>query len=162
MPISTIGANSLAQSRILTAVQQPAGTVLQVVSASTTTTVSNSTATYADTGLTATITPSSATSKILVLISQSTYRSAANASSSIYIKLFQGTTDLGVVIFAQGYTGTAIPFYSQVATQFLDSPASTSALTYKTQFANGVIAALVAVQPDSIGRSIITLMEIAA
>jgi hypothetical protein len=139
-----------------------AGTILQVVSASTITSVSNSTTTYADTGLTATITPSSATSKILVLISQATYKSSANTSSGVNIKLFRDATDLGRVIYAQGYTNSAIELYSQAAVQLFDSPASTSALTYKTQFANNVNAALVSVQPDSGGRSIITLMEIAA
>ena len=44
------------------------GKVLQVVSATTSTPVSNNTVTPADTGLTATITPTLATSKILVIL----------------------------------------------------------------------------------------------
>ena len=44
------------------------GKVLQVVQASTSTAVSNSTSTLADTGLSATITPRSASSKILVML----------------------------------------------------------------------------------------------
>ena len=139
----------------------PAGAVLQVVSASTSTAVSNSTQTYADTGLTATITPKFNTSKILVLISQSTQKTNDNINSAVNIKLFRGATDLGRIVYAQGYSGTAIESFGQAATQYLDSPATTSATTYKTQFANITTAIAAKVQPDSIGLSVITLMEIA-
>ena len=139
----------------------PAGAVLQVVSASTSTAVSNSTTTYADTGLTATITPKFNTSKILVLISQSAQKTNGNVNNSTNIKLFRGATDLGRIIYALSYSGSILDFYNQASTQYLDSPATTSATTYKTQFANNVAAAAVNVQPDSIGLSIITLMEIA-
>jgi len=44
------------------------GKVLQVVNATYATSTTNSTSTYADTGLSATITPSSASSKVLVLV----------------------------------------------------------------------------------------------
>jgi hypothetical protein len=139
----------------------PAGSVLQVVSASTSTSVSNSTVTYADTGLTATITPKFNTSKILVLVSQSCFKSNGNLNNAVNIKLFRGATDFGRIVYAQGYTGTTIENYGQPATQYLDSPATTSSTTYKTQFANNASAASVSVQPDSIGLSVITLMEIA-
>ncbi len=139
----------------------PAGAVLQVVSASTSTVVTNSTTTYADTGLTATITPKFNTSKILVLVSQSCFKSNGNLNNAVNIKLFRGATDFGRIVYAQGYTGTTIENYGQPATQYLDSPATTSSTTYKTQFANNAAAALVSVQPDSIGLSNITLMEIA-
>jgi hypothetical protein len=139
----------------------PAGSVLQVVSASTSTSVSNSTITYADTGLTATITPKFNTSKILVLVSQATEKSTGSNSSGVNIRLFRGATDLGRIIYVAAYTGTVADVYAQAATQYLDSPATTSATTYKTQFANNTAVASVSVQPDSIGLSIITLMEIA-
>lgn len=142
--------------------QMYAGAVLQVVSAFTTTAVSNSTITYIDTGLTASITPTSATSKILVLVSQMCYKSSGNSNSAPNIKLFRDATDLGRVVYAQSYSGTAIEFYSMAAFQYYDSPATTSSVTYKTQFANNVAAASAAVQPDNIGRSTIVLMEIAA
>jgi hypothetical protein len=139
-----------------------AGTVLQVVSASTTTAVSTSTSVYIDTGLTATITPTSSTSKILVIVSQHCYKSNGNSNNAVNIKLFRNSTDLGRCAYAQGYTGNTIEFYGMAAFQFLDSPSSTSATTYKTQFENNTNAAAAAVQADSIGRSTITLMEIAA
>ena len=52
--------------------------------------------------------------------------------------------------------------YGSCSASYLDSPATTSAITYKTQFANQVNAASVKCQPDSVGPSYITLMEIAA
>ena len=58
-------------------------------------------------------------------------------------------------------TGTALDLRFGISAVYLDSPASTSALTYKTQFANNVAAALVTVQQDSL-ESTITLVEISA
>jgi len=143
-------------------VQASAGVVLQVVNATYQTSVSNSTTTYADTGLTATITPKFSTSKILVLVNQSTYKSTGNTGNSINLKLFRNSTDLGRLVYIQGYTNTLLELYSVIPTQFLDSPATTSATTYKTQFSNLVASAFVSVQADSLGLSSITLMEIAA
>jgi hypothetical protein len=138
------------------------GTILQVVNATTNVQVTSSTTTYADTGLSATITPSSATNKILVIFSHSCKKTSGNVASGVNIKLFRGATDLGQLIYAQGYSNSTIENYSQAATQYLDSPATTSATTYKTQFANNAAVASVAVQADGNGVSTITLMEIAA
>ena len=139
-----------------------AGQVLQVVQATTSTEVTNATSGYINTTLTASITPKYATSKILVLVSQSIYKSPGNASNSTSIKLLRDATDLGVVIYIQGYTASASHLYSIASTQYLDSPATASTITYKTMFANLVAASFVSVQPDNAGPSRITLMEIAA
>ena len=139
----------------------PAGAVLQVVSATTSTAVSSSSSAYADSGLTATITPTSATSKILVLFNQNIFKSSGNAGNNINIKIFRGATDLGVFAHTQLYTGTAIEVYASCGANYLDSPATISATTYKTQFRNSGNYALVTCQPDSNGQSTITLMEIA-
>lgn len=147
---------------VLTDTSPKAGNVIQVVNARYSTAVSNSTTTYADTGLTATITPTSSSSKILVIVSQSCYKSAGSASNGVNLKLFRGATDLGLIVWVQGYSGTTIDNYSVATIQYLDSPATTSATTYKTQFANLGNASLVSVQADGSGVSTITLMEIAA
>jgi hypothetical protein len=138
------------------------GKVLQVVNATTSTSVSNSTTTYADSGLTATITPTSASSTILVFVTQSCLKTNGSASSGVNIKLFRGATDLGRRVYAQSFTNSALEFYSMAAFQYLDSPATTSATIYKTQFSNSANAAAAVVQPDNLGVSTITLMEIAA
>ena len=139
------------------------GKVLQVVMGSTSTTVSNSTTTPADTGLTATITPSSATSKVLVLVAQQgVYKSAGNAQNSINLQLMRGATQIQKIATNVFYTNTTLEFLGSVSTAYLDSPATTSATTYKTQFYNYVASASVAVQIQGSDLSTIILLEIGA
>jgi hypothetical protein len=143
----------------------PVGSVLQVVSAITATQVSNSTSTPVDTGLTATITPKFATSKILVLVSQNgLQKTSANSSNCIDINLLRGATSLLTpnAVGALLETGTALALIGSASIAFLDSPATTSATTYKTQFASRNGAASVLVQYANISNSTITLLEIAA
>jgi uncharacterized protein YhjY with autotransporter beta-barrel domain len=141
----------------------PTGSVLQVVNAIYSTPTSNSTQTFADTGLTATITPTSATSKILVLISHpSNYKGSGNLSNDLGFRLMRGASVLSVFGVSLGYTNSLVTGYLSVSYTYLDSPATTSATTYKTQFKNhDANAAVVTVQSDST-PSTITLMEIAA
>ena len=71
----------------------PTGSVLQVVNATYSTTVIMSSNTYADTGLTATITPSSTSSKILVVVNQQGLKTGNNsASNDIGVQLLRGST----------------------------------------------------------------------
>jgi hypothetical protein len=137
--------------------------VLQVVSANHSTPTSNSTTTLADTGLTATITPSATTSKILVLVSQAgVFKSSTNAGNCIDIRLFRGATDISPITLGAGFTNTAVAnFIGNVSCMFLDSPNTTSATTYKTQFKNQVAFAQVTVQGNS-SESNIVLLEISA
>jgi hypothetical protein len=141
----------------------PAGSVLQVVQGTTTTSVSSSSNVYADTGLTATITPKSSTNKILVIAHQNGLRkSAANSLNSISIQLLRGATLVSGTAAFTGFTNSALDLIigsSSIA--FLDSPATISSTTYKTQFASGFNTASVIVQ-DNGTTSTITLMEIAA
>ena len=141
---------------------EQAGTVVQVVTGLTTTQVSNITNTLADTTLTATITPKYANSKILVLINhQDCRKSAANVNNYIGIKLFRGATDLGWIAANTGGTATAMILMFNVSGTLYDSPATTSATTYKTQFANtGINTDGVSVQYGGTAPSTITLMEI--
>jgi hypothetical protein len=134
------------------------GKVLQVVNATTSTVTSNSTTTYADTTLTATITPTLATSKILVLIAQQVSKNSTNSGNAVNVATFRGATQI-LEHLDIGYTGTAIFNVDMYTINYLDSPATTSATTYKTQFRNTVASASVAVQPNS-SISSITLMEI--
>jgi ribosomal protein S5 len=136
------------------------GKVLQVVNATYNTEVASSSSTYADTGLTATITPSSATSKILVLISQNGLRK--DNDTSFNLKLFRGATE--ILLFGSGISGTGSAARNVIGTagvNYLDSPSTTSATTYKTQFASVNNIASVRVQESS-SASTITLLEIGA
>jgi len=145
------------------AVQASSGRVLQVVTATYSTVTSNSTSTYADTGLTATITPSSATSKVLIFVFHpENTKSNGNANNDIGINLLRNGTQIALISYDVGFTGTAINLYFSIAGSYYDSPSSTSALTYKTQFKNnGGSFASITVQQNNV-PSTITLMEIAA
>jgi hypothetical protein len=138
----------------------PTGSVLQVVQGTTTTQVSTTGITLVDTGLTATITPTSASSKILVLVEQSSCGKENN--ERLRLVLLRNSTQICNIIQLGGYTNSTAPNnIGSVSTSFLDSPATTSATTYKTQFSciNGVGEAFVQWNPS---LSTITLMEIAA
>ena len=154
-------ADSTAATGIKWAAPAGGGKVLQVVQGTTTTIVSNSTSTQADTTLSATITPSSATSKILCLVTQnSVYKSPGNANNAAIILLLRGSTQIWNSQFVN-YTGDASHLELTVAFNYLDSPATTSATTYKTTFANFNNGALVTVQ-ESAAPSTIILLEIGA
>ena len=116
------------------------GKVLQVIMASTSTEVTTSSTSYSDTGLTATITPSSATSKVLVLVSQNgLYISAGNTTSAGRLKLVRTSTDIAqITTRASGDNNTIQRFGDTVSIAYLDTPATTSATTYKTTFYNQI------------------------
>jgi hypothetical protein len=142
--------------------QASAGVVLQVIQSVYSTAVSSSSTTLADTGLSATITPKFSTSKILVLVSHGqNWKSTGNTSNSITFKLLRGSTIILNPTNVAGNTDTSLQNYFSISFNYLDSPATTSATTYKTQFANFVAASSVVVQSGNLD-STITLLEIAA
>ena len=164
MAISQINNNSLA-SGVPGYANLPAGCVLQVVNAQTSTQTSNSTSTYADTNLTATITPKFATSKILVLVDiNGVYKSTSNTAATT--RLVRGSTTLILMDDIAGYTANTNTIgVGAVSANYLDSPSTTSATTYKVQFASDGNTGAVYVQNwfnvSSGSTSTITLMEIA-
>jgi len=146
------------------ATQASSGRVLQVVTATYSTQVSNTTNSMIDTGLTATITPSSTTSKILISVSQNGCSKPA-FDTSINLKLFRGSTEILLFgRFVSGNGGASQANITSVSASYLDSPTSTSALTYKTQFNNDTPAGTCYVQfgTTTFPASTIMLMEIAA
>jgi hypothetical protein len=160
--ISGVSATGLTTAQTVGYSSLPAGSVLQVVNASTSSSVSNSTSTFADTGLTASITPKFATSKILVLINQNGITKApSSVGTGVQIQLLRNST---VISKIQGYAGyndtSSYNYIGGVSSSYLDSPATTSATTYKTQFKNEFNASNVGVNSDG-STSTITLMEIA-
>lgn len=136
------------------------GKVLQVVQGTTTTSTSSSSNTFADTGLTATITPSSASSKVLVMYSMSYRKTAGAADNAVNLRLLRGATNIGART-SMGYTSTAILNYGTAGSIVLDTPATTSATTYKVEFASDNNTAAVTVQGSN-DLSTIILMEIGA
>ena len=123
--------------------------------------VSNSTTTMADTNLTATITPQSSSSKILVMVTQTMSKNTGNVSNCVGARIMRGSTAIHTFAVAMGYTGTAIDNIFCLSATYLDSPATTSATTYKTQYAKFVAAAAVSANTNNTPATI-TLMEISA
>ena len=163
------------------ALQNTSGTaydfVKQVVQASTSTQVSVSTTTYTDTGLTASITPSSTSSKILVIVDQqfriARASSAKNAGAGI--KLLRDSTTIHTPITnddsnpLEVYGENLFNHFTRFTLTKLDSPATTSSVTYKTQgrphltTSSGVVNfQYTGSNYDQNGTSYITLLEVAA
>ena len=140
----------------------PTGKVLQIINAHTGTQATTTSSSYSDTGLTATITPTSTSSKILVLVQQSCAKQGAD--TYVNIRVYRDSTEIGGVVAGRsiGYTGDSGSNYVGMGftNSFLDTPSSTSALVYKTQFNNNNADGTIRVQVDS-GQSYMTLMEIA-
>ena len=141
------------------------GAVLQVVNATYGTQAGTTSSTFIDTGLTATITPKFANSKILVIASVAGcyVDGNTNQSSGMKLQLVRGSTSL---IQNEGnlalHDGSAFNLVVSATTNYLDSPATTSATTYKMQFCRASTnAGTVYVQIFSTSTSTITLMEIA-
>ena len=110
--------------------------VVQIVEGSTTTVVTTTSGSFVDTGLTVSITPTSASNKVLILLSQNTQMSIAQSSCGVFFEvlrdataLFTGTCDN---LLAVG-NSTDTNKQDTWAFQYLDSPATTSATTYKVQ-----------------------------
>ena len=140
------------------------GKVLQVVSSNYSTLTSNSTSTFEPTGLTATITPTLNTSKILVLVAQNgiTKNSLSSPSQQVGLKLLRGATALVTMSGMMYNSGSATQMVGTGSPMaYLDSPATTSATTYSTKFSSESNDASVSVQYNS-SPSQITLLEIGA
>ena len=140
-----------------------AGAVLQVVNSTYSTGTSTTSTSNVATGLTATITPRFATSKILVLVNQSTIFSSQSNGCVIQLYLYRdGATQLnkfeGFGAYSSGSSsgGTA----GSSSTCYLDSPATTSAVTYATYQTSSSAGVAVSTQYNG-GQSTITLLEIA-
>jgi len=132
--------------------------ILQVVTATTATLASSTSATYADTGLSATITPSSTSSKILVVALPNGCGKVGNVYSGW--RLVRGSTEISVIAPTAGNTASTLTFIGfNVQAIYLDSPATISATTYKLQFHSS--GATSYVQTDG-ATSYIALLEVSA
>jgi hypothetical protein len=150
------------------------GSVVQVVSVVKTDTFSMASTTYADiTGLTATITPSSVNSKIFVIVNG--YMGSATGAVAVRTQLVRGSTPISVgdtvanrISASTEGISDNINHMTPMSISFLDSPATSSAVTYKVQMQNtggGGVTYLNRSTADPSGAArtatSITLMEIA-
>lgn len=148
------------------------GKILQVVTASTSTLTSITSTSLTDTGITATITPATTGSRILVLITASVENRRVSNSFGNNAALLRGATNIHNIPnegFDNGYagalgTGSDMWFGGMRTITYLDSPATTSATTYKLQASVPNVTPTMSVrfQPTSRGSSQIILMEVGA
>ena len=108
-----------------------AGSIIQNVQ-STTTTAVEQTAQHVnvDTGLTASITPTSSSSKILITFTVHSFITSSLGAGGL--RLLRGSTLLRDYGYG-GYFGSTTGQYTNTH-QYLDSPSTTSATSYKVQF----------------------------
>lgn len=136
------------------------GKVLQVVQATYATQVNTSSSTYGDTGLSVTITPSSSTSKVMVIATHSGTGKDTSDTSAM-IRLMRDATQAGVFAAIVGTTSSTTTNISTATISYLDSPATTSATTYKTQIASAANTTKAFTGAGG-GTSVIIAMEIGA
>jgi hypothetical protein len=107
-----------------------AGNVLQVVSATTAGTVSTSSTSFVQTGLEVSITPSSASSKILVIASYN--MNLLTSGNWVETTLYRGATNVGATRGFNGiYFGNTVDIHTPASLVYLDSPNTTSATLYE-------------------------------
>ena len=146
------------------------GKVLQVVYSESSADTSITGTTFTNAGASATITPTLATSKVLVLSTQIVGYNVTNPATDAAggIRLLRGATVLQATNTDGGFhilAGTTSPYgveskNSQVV-NYLDSPATTSATTYQIQLAGSGATTVVRTGYDN-GYSSMVLMEIGA
>jgi hypothetical protein len=99
---------------------------------------------------------------VLVLVSQNgVLKNTPNDYQGVDLALLRTTTVISTFAVAQGYTETNLKNLGSSSAGYLDSPSTTSATTYKTQFRCQQAEASVSVQYNSANSSII-LLEIGA
>ena len=146
---------------IITTGNIPTGSVLQVVQGTLTTTATTSSTSFVTTGLTASITPSSSSNKILIIVSG--YSDISVIGQQIATTIYRSSTNLAASTngFSNLY-GQSSRIIGSVNMSYLDSPSTTSSTAYAAYFASALGGSVVFNQASSIGSSLatITLMEI--
>ena len=162
----TDGKQYARQDETWTEVAPKAGSILQVVQGRTKTQVTTSSAGYVDIGLEATITPSSTSSKILVMCNVAGVFFDATADAFAKMMLLRDGTGVTedplapYLAYPYLYHGTATTRASATAINYLDFPSRTTPTTYKIQSANSG-GGTVNFQRDGQVYSTIILMEVA-
>ena len=165
--MSTLSVDTIQGQTTAANVKMPAGAVLQVLQANTTTQtqISSGERVFSDvTGLSQVITPKYSDSKVLIRAMISYYQNAQADCGAL--RIMRGSTEIYGDIHSVGYTGGSNQHGNVVMIEFLDSPSTTSATTYKIQAARnyGASSASFTVNTTFDGQptgSNITLMEIA-
>jgi hypothetical protein len=160
---SATAVRKMTKANLVAGIGASAGQVIQVVQGTSSSQTTNSTTTYADSNLSVSITPSSASNKILLMLTQK-FMIATGVSDrdSNKIKLLRNSTDIWEDSnFYLQTTNVSAEISRYVSINYLDSPSTTSSITYKTQFALGSTASnkyILSNQGSTI--SILTALEV--
>lgn len=143
----------------IAAARLPTGSVVKVVNGTYGTQVSTTSTSFVTTSFTTSITPSSASSKVLVLFTANGYISPG--STYLWFTVFRGATNIGHTNYGFGELyGNSGDRFGQVSGSYLDSPATTSAVNYTVYFR---VSASTGYMNLSTGElSTITLIEVTA
>ena len=147
------------------------GGIVQIKMGTLTAPASNTTSgSFTDTGLTCAITPTSATSKVFCMVSLGSI--SATAGTSTGFRLVRGSTDIGVpdsTALQSGFTNIYDAdqiILASASFNYLDSPATTSATTYKITWRNSssttYLGRYTGSSTDYNGVSTLILMEVSA
>jgi hypothetical protein len=136
-----ITANNISVGRIVTPSVMPANSILQIVQTVKNDNFSLSGGTWTDvTGFNVSITPTSASSKILVMFSGYVNQSTTSGTYGIMLRIVRNSTNISIGNLraseqqASAQIGSNSSHYAQcLMGTYLDSPATTSSITYKMQ-----------------------------
>ena len=148
MALTKINNNTLSSAGIAT------GKVLQVVQGSDSTQLSTTSTSLVDVGLSASITPSSSSNKVLIIVdAQGQFGSNTGFGNAIV----RGSTVVFQTNTYSNYDSGATQTNTRASYCYLDSPSTTSATTYQLYYKGSTTTTI---NTDS-GVGTITLMEIA-
>ena len=137
MSKTQISTGGIADDAVTAAKATGFGKVGQVVQATTSTAVNVASTSVADTGLTVNITPTASTSKVLVQVNQNILTDIDTTAANSKIKLLRGTTTVidftANIARIEAGSVSAVKFGNLTTFSHLDSPSTTSQITYKTQ-----------------------------
>jgi hypothetical protein len=146
--------------RYVSATTPTNGTVLQVVIGTYSTQTGKSNGTFGSTGLTATITPKSTSSKILVMFTQTSSTSGGGVTLGLRLVQTIGGSDTVLQTWSYALMSASNVIYSNFSQNVLASPATTSAVTFRTDMNSSTGSGDVYTQVGNTPSNI-TLMEIA-
>lgn len=128
--IASVSGASLTGTQNIPKATLPTGSVLQVVQGTYSTQTSVTGSSWVASGLTGAITPSSATSKILITITNP-IRKDAGGVSGVGLRIYRNGSYIWDPMTNLGYNNPSTAGMSWLVTfSYLDSPATTSATTY--------------------------------
>ena len=156
MALSKVDGTNFIEGTVPSTVAPGAGKVLQVVSDDTTSNITTNSTSFVGSGVNVSITPSSASNKILIMCNTGSM-DLTGTTSTITVALYKDAAQLkkfSAVSFGGGEVGSRSLVY-------LDSPATTSSIDYEIYFKSGNASQTAYLNEGSDGVVSIVAMEIA-